>query len=612
MPKAKKRSLSSSSESSAAEDAAGKETSIAQPKKKVHVEKKLKTAATSSSDEQGKAKKQKKEKLEKQEKEKLEKPKEVAKDAAPAKEPEKKKPVEKELEKVMKTTTVKDMLRAKRDQMRKMEQGRPTSSGATTATDNDDEEDGEVESVSSIAISDSSRDSHPDQAPPTNGVKEVQLPVNLSADIVTAIAVLRHKAEASTTEKTNFFNSLILDQLVTLDNSLKAINSSVRIQVFNYLEQFVPCTKKTLFAKVRKHRVQPFETKVMREANKLRKIITETLPASIAKYEAELSQFEERKNIQNVIGSVTQTDQSPPRKRFHWNDASRVAISEIIRHLKDMFKCSKKSKESEQDFLMRRISKDIIPMWQDGWMRLEDINREVERKKKKDARAASIASQESPQPQLQTKPSTNNHSATEATNGKSQDQKTEPNTKTSEVVWTPTSQKTPTPSASPSSVIKRSSDHSINSIISASPSPPNTSQSIKTIPESSKPHLIDMEKLISSSDLLKTAQHKPSLPRYDFSPIDPENMKAEKVRRSDSSDSDCVEIVGEFSPINPAKSHYHHSSNNKVNHSYPEPFAKKSKKHGSDDGEHETDYSKIIMGLQSLSVRFFVFLMTLS
>lgn len=598
MPKAKKRALSTSSESSAAEEsAAGQDKNSEKLKKNTHTEKKVKTAAaTSSSDEQGKAKKQKKEKLDKQEK--IEKPKEVVpKDAPPAKEPEKKKPVEKipEPEKILKTTTVKDMLRAKRDHMRKMEQGKPTSSGATTATENDDEEDGEIESLSSLAISDSSRDSHPDQ-PPTNGVKDVQLPSTLPADIISAIGSLKQTAETS---KTNFFNTAVLDQLVILDNSVKAISMTSRVQVFNYLEQFVPCTKKTLFAKVRKHRVHQFEIKVKSEVHKLRKVVNDLMPEIKAKYDSELSRYEECKNIQNVIGTDFQL--VVPRIKFHWNDEARVALSEITRHLKDRFKCSKKSKETEQDFLVRRMRSDIIPLWPDGWMRLEDLNREVERKKKKDARATAIATQESPQPNLQTKNNTN--SATEATNGKSQAQKTEPNTKTSEVeatskVWTATTQKIPTPSASPSSVIKRSSDHSINSIISASPSPPNTSQSIKTQESASKPRMVDIEKLICPSDLLKTVHQKPSLPRFNFSPIESDKLKAEKVRRSDSSDSDCVEIVGEFSPIKPVKY-------NQVNHSLPEPFAKKSKKHGSDDGEHETDYSKIIMGLQSLTVRIF-------
>lgn len=115
--------------------------------------------------------------------------------------------------------------------------------------------------------------------------------------------------------------------------------------------------------------------------------------------------------------------------------------------------------------------------------------------------------------------------------------------------------------------------------------------------------MIDLEKLASPSELLKAMQQKPPLPRYNISPIESDKMSSDKVRRSDSSDSDCVEIVGEFNPIKPAKPLYHNNSSSKVNQTYGEPFAKKSKKHGSDEGEHETDYSKIIMGLQSLTVR---------
>lgn len=585
MPKAKKRALSTSSESSASDGAEEEKAPEKTKKKKVHAEKKIKTTTNSSSDEQGKAKKAKKEKNEK--------PKDVPKEVQPPKEPEKKKPLE------MKTTTVKDMLRAKRDNMLKKELGKPTSSGATTATDNDDEDD-VSDSANSMAGSESSRDSHRETAP-VNGSKDVSLPENLPADIYALINHLKQQAEACANNKGNFFVGGVLDQLVKIDNNVKSLGVACRIQTFKYLEQIVPCTKKTLFAKVRKHRVHQFNIKLKNEISKLRKIVEETMPALQSKFDQDTKQFESRKTVQSVIGG-TPFDQNPPRRKYQWTENSRMVINEILNHLRDMFKIVKKKKDLELDFITGKLKSDVVPLWPEGWIRLEDINKEIERRRKKDTRAIALAAAATPPEtasQVQSK-----HNTAAASNGKLpvQAQKTDQYAKNDElelpiVNGKSSSLKIPAPSASPSSVIKRSSDHSINSIISASPSPPTTSQSLK-LQEPCKPRVIELDKLVNPSDLLKVAHPKNAIPK--FSTIDittPE--KVEKVRRSESSDSDCVEVVGEFNPIKPAKSQH----NNKASHSHPAPVAKKAaKKHGS-DGEPAADYSQIIMGLQSLTVR---------
>lgn len=598
MPKAKKRALSTSSESSES-DGAEEEKATEKVKKKIHAEKKLKTNATSSSDEQGKAKKSKKEKEKPKE---AQLPKEVA---VPVKEPEKKKL---ELEKTVKTTTVKDMLRLKRDNLaRKQELGKSTSSGATTATDNDDEE-GESESVSSLAVSESSRDSHPETPAPVNGVKEIPLPENLPAEVNAMISSLKAHAEANSTS-TKFFDVQVMDQLVKVDNIVKTISANVRVQTYNYMSQFMPCTKKTLFEKVRKHRQGQFSTKVKIEVNKLRKIVNDAMPELIAKFDNDMKQYELKKSVQNVVGDNT-TENNLPRKKFHWNDLSRKVLSNILTSLEDLHKITKAKKEDIKEFVTLKLKEEVLPLWPEGWVKVEDFEKEIEKKKKKDARVAAPAVTQGGQPQVQTKPNT--ASATKTTNGKAPAQKTDTTAsqKLNGKATSPPEQSQSLPNLaalSPASVIKRSSDHSINSIISASPSPPATGKA----PEVTKTRVIELEKLSNPSDLLKVVTPKTSLPRFsNVSPIDittPE--KATISRRSDSSDSDCVEVVSsDFNPIKPEKSLYH-NNNNKVNHhtTHPAPIAKKIKKHGSDDGEQETDYSKIIMGLQSLTVRQFFF-----
>ena len=597
MPKAKKRALSSSSESSES-DAAEEEKALDKPKKKNHIEKKVKTTATtSSSDEQGKMKKLKKEKQEKQEKPK-EVPKEVPKEIQSVKEPEKKKTIEKEPEKLLKTTTVKDMLRAKRDRdsLRKMEQGRPTSSGATTATENEEEDD-QSEATSSIGVSESSRDSTSEVIIAANSAKDLTLPANLPADVIKMISDLKTYAETNPNAKTSFFSVEVLDQMVQIDNKAKSAGANIRIQMFNYIEQFVPCSRKTLLAKLRRHRVVQQEKKVRNEINKLKKIVYETMPVAVAKYNQEVVKHEQMKNIQTVVGDMKQL--IAPRRKYHWSDNSRLLLSDIHNQLQDLYKMAKLKNETLEQFVARKFLELVVPLWPEGWIKPEDFRKELDKKKKKENRTTLVSAQIAPQ----TQPKVNTTAAV-ATNGKPQAhlQKTETNERSNElevpvVNGKATSPTSSVPSVSAASVIKRSSDHSIISIISSSPSPPTTSQSLNVQDKV-------RDKVLSPIDLLKTSQ--PKLPKFSSSPVSSHDNQ-QKSRRSESSDSDCVEIVGEGElTTKVVKSSFHHNNNNKVNLSnsqHPPPVAKKIRTHGSDDGEHETDYSKIIMGIQSLTVR---------
>lgn len=585
MPKAKKRVLSSSSDSSQSADVDEEAATEKVKKKKTHTEKKVKVVTNSSSDEQGKAKKVKKQ----------EKQKEISK--APPPEP---KTVEKEPEKVVKTTTVKDMLRAKRDHMRKMEQGKPI-------TADQDEEDGGSESVSSAVVSESSRDSHDPAQPTDTPSSDIALPESLPKDIVMLISSLEQHAESVASTKSNFFDTNILDLLVKIDNGAKSVNATVRVQTFNYLQQFTPCTKKTLFGKVRKHRVTQIEQRTKLEANKLRKIINENMPTLVEKYNQELLNQEELRKIQDVIGDTPRAV-ALPRKKFHWNDNSRTILSNIVQCLKDLFKTMKVKKEKEETFLAAKLTETIIPLWPEGWIRVEDLHRELERKKKKEARASSNAissAQTAPLTAFQLKSSAAVSVIT--TNGRaSEPHTTESRTESGNLIANGESlQQKPQPiSATSPSVIKRSSDHSINSIISSSPSPPNTSQQVKP-QEGGKSRLLEVDSFASVSDIVKAAQ-RPTMSAFLRSPIDKE-VVSEKVRRSNSSDSDCVEITqvdpGDFSPIKPSKSFYLPSNNNKVSPiPHLAPVAKRSKL-DSEESADRSSYANLIAGIQSLTVR---------
>lgn len=625
MPKPKKRALSTTSESSESENEQNKASMSEKPKKKkVHVEKKIKSA-TSSSDEQGKAKKSKKEKQDK--------PKEVM---PSIKEPEKKKPVEKEAtddsKKVMKTTTVKDMLRAKRDNLRKLEQGK--SSGGTTTTTDNDEDDDESESVNSIAVSESSRDSNHQEAisnPINGGPKELSLPSNFSPELIQLVINLKQYAETTAKHNNNFFDNHVKEQLLLIDSSAKSQSSQVRLQVYHQLETFVPCTKKSILSKVSRYRTQQADARIKAEIKKLKTIVNSTMPDLVRTYDEQYKIYENLKNIQHIVGDNT-LDHKSPRKRFHWNDNSRTILYDIVQFVDDLQKLLRAKKETSEEFRTRYLKENVVPIWPEGWIKLEDFHKELERKKKKDAKVVAAAVIATVQTQEITQSNINT-----ATNGKTSSsaqlpqQKTELRLKTTSesndsvgMNGNGNGKSTPklsTPSTTPgiqvspqsnSSVIKKASDHSINSIMSTSPSPPSHSGREKSSSSSQqqtegKTTVIDLEKLTSPNYLLKISQKDASKSSQKYSTTaSAVETNVEKVRISDGSDSDCAIIDSpEKVTVKPQQQFSHHLNNNKINHSsthhnqqqqqQQQGEIKKTKK-------HDDNYSNLIKSIASLSV----------
>lgn len=599
MPRAKKRILDTSSESEGESNKdKASSSAVKVKKKKMNEEKKVKsTTASSSSDEQGKAaKKAKKDKQEKKV-ESIPQNKEV-KEVKEVKEIEKKKPsvasVEKEQpaatsiipddkkEKTMKTTTVKDMLRLKRDNLLKKEQSKSSGGGTTTTTDNDDDDGSE--SVSSLAVSESSHESNSDAPPsttPMNGTKELILPSNFPPELCASLKSLKEYSE-KIKNNTNFFDNHVKDQLLKIDDLAKAQGMAISVQVYKQLENFIPSPRKAILTKVNRFRVQQAENKIKTEIKKLKTAVNSILPDLVRKYDDDLKQFEAKKNLNHYTESPT--EHKSPRRKFHWNDNLRQILADIVQLISEFHKLSKAKKEPLNEYTAKYLKDHVMPIWPEEWIKADDFQRELDKKKKKEARLSLGAS---PQP-------TTSAATSSTSNGKQphQPQKTE-----NPMV----NGKSPSHSSavpSQSSVIKRSSDHSINSIInSASPSPPTVSQS--------KTHVVDLDKLSNPSDLLKISQ-PPKVPKFSHpSSVALDVISPEKVRISDGSDSDCaiVESPVKSSSFKPQQfTSQHLNNNNKIGMSQPvaqhhhaREKEKKSKK--------PEDFSSLINSIESLTVK---------
>ena len=107
------------------------------------------------------------------------------------------------------------------------------------------------------------------------------------------------------------------------------------------------------------------------EINKLKQIVNETMPTLKAKYEAELGQFEQYQLVQQVIGGAE--TRTAPRKKFHWNDASRGVLIDLFRSIKDIYKVQRSKKETEDAFINRCLQEHVVPLWPAGGIKTSDL-----------------------------------------------------------------------------------------------------------------------------------------------------------------------------------------------------------------------------------------------
>lgn len=570
MPRAKKRILSTSESEGEGNKEKASTSPVKAKKKKMSDEKKVKSAtASSSSDEQSKAaKKAKKEK-------KPETPVAAKKPETPTQSDKKDKSIKAPTHKDI---TVKDLLRLKRDNLRKMEQSKSSGGGTTTTTDNDD--DGS-ESVSSLAVSESSREGNAETAP-INGTKELSLPTDFTKDLCDAILSLKTYADKNKKDGTNLFDNHMKEQLLKIDSLARAQGKGITGQVYRQLENFIPSTRKAILTKVNRFRIQHAENRIKNEIKKLKMALNTIMPDLVRKYDEDLKQYEAKKNISHIRESPTENKQ--PRRRFHWNENLRQLLYDIVQYVSDFHQLTKAKKEPLNEYTAKYLKDHVMPLWPEEWIKTEDFQKELEKKRRKEGRQSTGASPAQAQPSTSSTP-----------NGK-QSQKTENPT----VNGKSPSQLNLTPSQL--SVIKRSSDHSINSIInSASPSPPAITPSHSN-PKT--PQVVDIEKLLSS-DLLKV--QPPKVPKFNQPSSCLDIVSPEKHRISDGSDSDCAIIespIKNATTIKPQQqySSHHLNNNNKVNVQHGSGVKQAHHQKEKEKPPKEQDFSMLISSIESLSV----------
>uniref|UniRef100_A0A182SH78 Ubinuclein middle domain-containing protein n=1 Tax=Anopheles maculatus TaxID=74869 RepID=A0A182SH78_9DIPT len=364
--------------------------------------------------------------------------------------------------KELKTTTVKDMLRAKRDSLRKMEQekkGRSSGSSRVSSSEaeedgdgggdeDDDEENGEGddedeeeedeydeeeegggsdknsrESVSEVEIvseSESSHESEKDtaaargkvangtaegavlstagqQPPKKRKPKDCKLPDDISDQLRKDVESLKELARAlAGNGKLNFFESKVAELLLRIDEGARASStgSSTKNAVLRHLEAQLSISRQSLQLKLKKIRIRKLESKTKSVLSKLEDTISYTMPAIVAKYELDCSKANEMRAAQQAASSLPngeKADGQPgaatpqirnPKKKYSWNERTRNLLWELYGIRQQVFEVARSRNQTEDEVLAEFMRTKVVPLWPKGWIRYEDIHKELDRRKK--------------------------------------------------------------------------------------------------------------------------------------------------------------------------------------------------------------------------------------
>ncbi|KAI8130470.1 yemanuclein [Lucilia cuprina] len=357
--------------------------------------------------------------------------------------------VERNSKKVEKTTTVKDMLKAQRDNFLKSQsngEGKGKSSAededdddssSDDSEDDDDEEDeSDDNSDSNQSETQTSKDKKQasgaeDQGNEKLRTSDTNLP-EMEADVLTSIIEFRDGVKSQNLIGKKFqFDDKLSENFLKIDDSLLCMDKAQRNMVFAHLEFHLSLPRYYFLRKAKQLRIKEEKLKSKRSFNKLHKAITETMPAVIASYEAELKRYSE------LLASNSNTEQPPkmPKKKFPWNTNLRYYFNfykyivfefhlfyiYIRNLLYDVYQVRWTTypvlgtrKETLEEFITNYMREKVVEIWPKGWMRYEELQKEIEKRKtaakkakeKKKVASATTSGQSSPNPNVANNPLT--------------------------------------------------------------------------------------------------------------------------------------------------------------------------------------------------------------
>lgn len=295
---------------------------------------------------------------------------------------------EKDKERIVKTITVKDMLKANRDNFRKMQQEEDASKGHQVnggkVSDSEDSSgtttDSEVETEPPDKKRRKSVDGDEGEKMRTSDVK---LPDDLSEDVRKDIEELKCVVKASNqTGKPLHFTDQMIEIFLRIDDACSCLDKGVRNQIFAHLEFQLSLAKYYFLRKARTLRIKQEKNKTKRAYLKLKKTVAEVMPSILSSYEASCRKVEEMRTIASQNNVDLADLPKYPKKKFIWNDTIRNLLFELYQVRWTSYLVLRTRKEPLNDFITNYLKEKVIPIWPQGWMKYEELKKELEKRKK--------------------------------------------------------------------------------------------------------------------------------------------------------------------------------------------------------------------------------------
>lgn len=288
----------------------------------------------------------------------------------------------------VKTTTVKDMLKAKRDSFLKMQEEElksKTSNGepkTTTSTDNQSGSDSSSDESDSNMEPNSKKLKKSDEDTDKLRSSDTPLP-DLNDDLLRDVQNIKDTAKASNRIGKKFqFDEKLTDLFLSVDERCLCLDRSLRNNVLAHLEYQLSLPKNFLLRKAKQLRINQEKSKTKKAFVKLRKAVSEVMQNISQQYQTNLAKYEEFQSL-NPGSDTHKLENAPkmPKKRFHWNETTRSLLYELYQVRWMSFTVLRTRKESFEDFVSNFLKEKVINIWPSGWMKLEEVKREIEKKK---------------------------------------------------------------------------------------------------------------------------------------------------------------------------------------------------------------------------------------
>ncbi|XP_017083188.1 yemanuclein [Drosophila eugracilis] len=288
------------------------------------------------------------------------------------------------LKKVVKTTTVKDMLKAKRDSFLKSQSGAAAVKGVANgelkciSTDVSSSDSSDMESATEQGRGDRQGAQQSKEGQENLRTADTLLPTTLDADILTAVNSFKEAVRSRDLCGKKFnLDAKLTPLLLRVYEAVLCTDRNERNMVFSHIEYQLQLPKYYMLRKGKQVRAKEEKNKTTNMLDKLRWAVAVVMPKAIADYETELRTFAE----QAATDVNSELPPKMPRKKFQWTSELRHLLYNVYQARWTSYAVLAKRKDSLEEFINWYLKKKVVELWPPGWMRLDELQREITRYK---------------------------------------------------------------------------------------------------------------------------------------------------------------------------------------------------------------------------------------